>query len=318
MDVAADRLAWDELSAVFGKGDGQENKSKADIQLPPLEGVLRLKTANFAVGGLSWSPLQVTAGLTANGITGEVQNSVVCGIRTAASFAVRNNNQIDLDARLSVKDGALQSTSRCLSLGNVDISGTYSLDARLTGRANGERLAQSLSGEFDFVARDGRFVRAEPLDATFDYLNDTGDFKVAFPDLDKEALPYQLINAKGTLERRRLFAKEIIIEAPPYAITAQGEADLEQQTIDGKGLVTVLLPADKLIKSIPIIGSLVSASMVGIPIAVTGALDQPRVSYLSPAALGTELVNIPLRILKVPLDALQIFTPFLPGSEKKE
>ena len=208
---------------------------EADIQLPPLEGVLRLKAANFAVGGLSWSPLQVTAGLTANGITGEVQNSVVCGIRTAGSFAVQNNNQIDLDAQLSVKDGALQSTSRCLSLGNFDVSGTYSLDARLKGRASGERLAQSLSGEFDFVARDGKFVRAEALDATFDYLNDTGDFKVAFPDLDKEAFPYRLVSAKGTVERQSIFAKEIIIEASPYTITAQATADLERKTIDGKG-----------------------------------------------------------------------------------
>ena len=57
--------------------------------------------------------------------------------------------------------------------------------------------------------------------------------------------------------------------------------------------------------------------MVGIPVEVSGAIDQPRVSYLSPAALGAELVNIPLRILKAPLDALQIFTPFLPGSEQK-
>jgi uncharacterized protein YhdP len=132
---------------------------------------------------------------------------------------------------------------------------------------------------------------------------------VAFPDLNNQAFPYRFISAKGTMERLSIFAKELIIEASPYTITAQGKVNLAQKTIDGQGLVTVLLPADKLIKSIPIVGSLVSGSMVGIPVEVTGAFEQPRVSYLSPAALGAEIVNLPVRILKVPLEALHIFNP---------
>jgi hypothetical protein len=91
---------------------------------------------------------------------------------------------------------------------------------------------------------------------------------------------------------------------------------LERKTIDGKGLVTVLLPAANIIKRIPLIGSILSGSMVGIPVEVSGPLERPRVSYLSPAALGAELVNIPLRILKAPLDALQIFTPFCRTEQK--
>jgi uncharacterized protein YhdP len=226
----------------------------------------------------------------------------------AGSFAVEKNNQIDLDARLSVKEGALQSTSRCLSLGNFDVSGTYSLDARLKGRASGGQLAQSLSGEFDITARDGKFVRAKTLDATFDYLNDTGDFKMAFPDLDKEAFPYRLVSAKGTVERQSILAKEIIIEASPYTITAQGSADLERKTIDGKGLVTVLLPAANIIKRIPLIGSILSGSMVGIPVEISGALDQPRVSYLR--RRSRRRVSIYRCTFEAPLDALQILLRF--------
>ncbi len=309
MDVSADRLVWHELSDLFGQGDGQKGQGSGAVQLPALEGVIRVKADRFAVGAWSWNPLQVTANLTPNGISGEVTSSVVCGIRTTGNLTVEKNDQIKLDLRLSVKDGDLDTTTRCLSSEKSDISGSYSLDARVTGGGRGDQLAASLSGEIDFVARDGKFIRAERLDEIFDYLNDSGDFKVAFPDLDREAFPYRLVSAKGTMEGRNIFAKEIIIEAPPYTITAQGKADLERKTIDAKGLVTVLLPADSIIKSIPLIGSIVRASMVGIPVAVTGPFDQPRVSYLSPADLGAEIVNIPLRILKVPLEALQIFTP---------
>jgi hypothetical protein len=102
---------------------------------------------------------------------------------------------------LSVRDGALESTTRCLSSEKSDITGTYSLDGHLTGHGKRERLAQTLSGGFDLVARDGKFIRAAGVGATFDYLNRTGDFNVAFPDLNKEAFPYDFISAKGTVER---------------------------------------------------------------------------------------------------------------------
>ncbi len=95
-----------------------------------------------------------------------------------------------------------------------------------------------------------------------------------------------------------------------------GTAWLEQKTIDAKGLVTVLLPADKIIKNIPLVGSIVSGSMVGIPVEVTGGFEHPQVSYSSLAALGSEIVNIPLRILGLPLGMLQIFTPRAPEVEK--
>jgi hypothetical protein len=312
MDLSADRLVWDEFSGVFGRGDRQTDKVDAEVQLPPLEGVIRLKTGSFAMGALVLNPLQVTASLTPSGISGKVENSVVCGIQTAGQFAVRKNDEIELDMSLSVRDGKLETTTRCLSSEKSVVTGTYSLNGHLTGHGKRERLAQTLSGRFDLVARDGKFIRAAGVDATFDYLNSTGDFDVAFPDLNKEAFPYHLISAKGTVERQIIFVQEVIVEASPYAITAQGKADLDQKTIDAKGLVTVSLPGTRIIKNIPLVGPILSGSLVGIPVEVRGAIEHPEVSYLSPAALGAELVNIPLRILKMPLDALHMFTPRQP------
>ena len=317
MDVAADRLVWEEFSAVAGTAAGQKEQSNAQVAVPAINGVVRLKTERLDVGTLSWTPLQVAANFTPNGISGEVENSVVCGIQTSGPFAVQKNDQIKFDMRLSVQDGDLDATSRCLSSEKSDISGTYSLDARLAGGGNREGLARSLSGEFDFVARDGKFIRSVGVDATFDYLNHTGDFNVAFPDVNKEAFPYRWISANGTVAGQSIFAKEIIVEASPYAIAAQAKADLEHRTIDAKGLVTVLLPGDQILKNIPLIGSIVSGSMVGIPLEVSGTFDRPQVSYSSPAALGAEIVNIPMRILGLPFGMMQIFTPSAPEVEKQ-
>jgi hypothetical protein len=42
---------------------------------------------------------------------------------------------------------------------------------------------------------------------------------------------------------------------------------------------------------------------------VTGELEHPHVTYLSPADIGAELLNIPLRILGMPIGAMRLFTP---------
>jgi len=186
MDVAADHLGWEEFSELTSPGVRQKEPSGAKFILPALEGAIRLQADRFTFGAFSWKPLRVTALLTANGITAEVKDSVVCGIRTAGRFATRKDDRIDLDVTLSVRDGELDATSRCLSSESSNVSGTYNLDAHVTGGGNRDRLAPTLTSEFAFVARDGKFVRSASLDATFDYLNDTGDFNVAFPDLNKE------------------------------------------------------------------------------------------------------------------------------------
>ena len=54
---------------------------------------------------------------------------------------------------------------------------------------------------------------------------------------------------------------------------------------------------------------MLGGSLVAIPIRVTGPLERPEITYLSPADIGAGLLNIPLRILGMPLGAMRLFTP---------
>ena len=226
MDVTADRLVWEEFSGFTAGGDDAKDKNKARVSLPPLEGLIRLRSDSFAAGSFYSNPLQVSAELTPSGINGEVQDSVVCGIRTAGRFSAHKNGEIKLDMRLSVKDGELESTSRCLSGEKSNITGTYSLNARLAGAGQREQVARTLAGVFDFVARDGKFVRSGGVDATFDYLNRTGDFNVAFPDLNNEAMPYRLIGAKGRVAEQKHFCRRAYYRSNSLCDHGAGERRL--------------------------------------------------------------------------------------------
>jgi hypothetical protein len=73
------------------------------------------------------------------------------------------------------------------------------------------------------------------------------------------------------------------------------------------------VPGDTIIRRIPLVGSIlgIGGSILGIPVRVVGPLESPNVTYLSPADVGTELLNIPVRILGLPFEAIRLFTPNL-------
>ena len=104
---------------------------------------------------------------------------------------------------------------------------------------------------------------------------------------------------------------ELIIRSSLYIITSIGKIDFEHREIDAKGLVTVRVPGDSIIRRIPVLGSIlgVGGSILGIPVRVVGPLGRPNVSYLSPTDVGTELLYVPVRILGLPLEAIRLFTP---------
>jgi hypothetical protein len=314
MDISADRVVWEEISEVIdSEGDRRNNVRSSGISLPPVEGTVRLNADNFTFAGFSSKPLQATASLSPHGISGQIQRGDVCGIATVGKVDF-TDEELGIDMSLSVKNGQLESTSLCLTENKLAISGSYSLQAHVTGRGPVEKVAQTLRGQFEFNAQDGQLAQSPntdtPLEATFDFLNRTGHFDVAFPDLDRESFPFRSISIRGYVEGLALVKDEFIIQSSLATITGNGKIDLEHQQIDARGLVSVRIPGAGIVRRIPIFGSILDpSSLLGIPVRVTGSFENPDVSYLSPADVGAQLLNIPMKVFGLPLEAIRLFTP---------
>jgi uncharacterized protein YhdP len=245
----------------------------------------------------------------------------VCGITTVGKVDF-TDEELGIDMSLSVTDGQLESTSLCLTENKLAISGSYSLQAHVTGRGPVEKVAQTLRGQFEFNAQDGQLAQSPntdtPLEATFDFLNRTGHLDVAFPDLDRESFPFRSISIRGYVEGLTLVKDEFIIQSSLATINGNGKIDLEHQQIDARGLVSVRIPGAGIVRRIPIFGSILDpSSLLGIPVRVTGSFEQPEVSYLSPADIGAQLLNIPMKVFGLPLEAIRLFTPNSWESESK-
>ena len=314
MDVSADRLVWEELSEIIESGNNrQSNEGILGIALPPLEGTVRLKADSFTFAGFSWNALQATASLSQDEFRGTIERGEVCGIGTVGKVDFVNR-ELGLDLSLSATGGQLEPTSLCLTGNKHAVSGSYSLRAHVSGRGTPENVRRTLLGQFEFSARDGQFAPEpttdSPLEAAFDFLNRTGHFDVAFPDLDRESFPFRSISIRGYVEGLTLVKDEFIIQSSLATITGNGKIDLEHQQIDARGLVSVRIPGAGIVRRIPIFGSILDpSSLLGIPVRVTGSFEQPEVSYLSPADVGAQLLNIPMKVFGLPLEAIRLFTP---------
>ena len=323
MDVSADQVVWEEFDQLVNRGSKGGDNSVLGRALPPLEGTVRLKADRFTLAGFSSSPFQAVASLSQNTVNVQIKHADVCGIAAVGNVDVASG-EIGLDVSFSVTGGQLESTSSCLSDNKQAVKGNYSLTGRLSGRGTPEKIAQTLRGDFDFSARDGEILQSPtvdtPLEAAFNYLNNTGDFSVVFPDLDTESFPFRLISSRGTVQGTSLVNDEVTLLSSLYTIAGTGRIDFEHKQIDARGLVSVLLPGDRFIRRIPVVGSFLAGSIVGIvgiPIRMTGSLEHPDVTYLSPADVGAELLHIPVRILGLPLEAIRLFTPNVLEPERK-
>jgi len=308
-NVTGDQVDWEKLQSTFGGESKQPRQNTGGItSFPHVEGTIRLKADRFAFERFNFSPLEATASFSPSGIGADIDHGIACGI-TASGRVDMVGADIGIDLRLSATDAQLEPTTVCLTNHQNDVKGIYSLTARLAGRGNRGQLLQSLKGNFELNARNGEFIRSPGIDATFDYLNATGDFKVAFPDLDRETFPYRFIGVKGRIEGKMLIADEVTVDSRLLNLSGQGKVDLERKQVEGKGLIAVLRPVDQVIARIPVISSISGGSLVGIPVRITGPLERPDVTYLSPADVGAELLNIPLRIFRMPLGSMRLFTP---------
>jgi AsmA-like C-terminal region len=316
LDVTGDQLDWEELRRNFASADKQQQPEKVGAEsFAGLEGTIRFRTNRFTFEGFDFTALETTAAISPSRIRAKIDQAIVCGINVIGRVDVIGS-EILIDVELAAKSAQLEPTTVCLTNLQNQVTGSYSLAARLVTRGERDQLLSALQGSFDLTARNGEFIRSPGIDATFDYLNATGDFQVAFPDLDRQTFPYRLVAVKGRIEGKMLIGDEINVSSSLLNLSGQGRVDLERKQIDGKGLIAVLKPVDEVISRIPGISSMLGGSLVGIPVRVTGELEHPDVTYLSPADVGAELLNIPLRILGMPIGAMRLFTPWRDSHDK--
>jgi hypothetical protein len=174
---------------------------------------------------------------------------------------------------LAARSAQLEPTPICLTHLQNQMTGSYSLAARLVGRGERDYLLRALHGSFELTARNGEFIRSPGIDATFDYLNATGDFQFAFPDLDRQTFPYRFVGVKGRIEGKMLIGDEINVSSSLINLSGQAESTWSETRLTAKAK-----PVDEMISWIPGISSMLGGSRIGTQCELPKSLNTPKLA----------------------------------------
>ena len=257
----------------------------------PSASPLRIDAECFTFDQYTLSSVQADISFDPDYISVEVADSNVCGISCLGRLEVTPQD-ISLDFQLLSHNLKLVTPIKCFGSKEGLITGKLDFEAHVMARGAIEELGKSLNGNFEITARDGKYNRLGLLSKILSFLNPTEIFRGKLRGLTKGGFPYKSLTANGQIHKRILMIDAYAIDAPSMGVTGHGTIDLFAKEVDIKVLVSPFNTADFVIKKTPIIRGILGGTLVSIPIHVTGDFENPKISYLSPSAVGKKLLNI--------------------------
>jgi hypothetical protein len=309
MQMAADRLNWSQIDQIIAlEKTAQPGSNMA------LLGSLKVEVDSFTYDTYSWQQLHADISFSEADTRIIIKKADLCGIQFPGIVKV-SANDVELYFNPLAENQNLAFSVGCLSAKKSLADGNFNLKGELMSKARPTALPQSLTGNLEFTANQGRIYRFGMLAKIFALLNVTEIYRGEVPDLTGKGFAYNSIAAKGVFEDGKLIIKETSIDSPSMGIAIEGNIDLIKKKVNLVVLVAPFKTVDRIVKHIPLVGNILGGTLISIPFRAIGNLDDPDVIPLSPTAVGSGMLGILERTLKLPITIIQ---PVLPGSKNKE
>ncbi len=308
IQLTADRLNWEQIDQITSV-----EKATAPGEKMELLGDLKVELENFTYDSFTWRPVHADISFNKTDTRIVIRKADICDIQFPGIFTV-SGDTFELNFNPVAKDQDLDTSIACLFDKQRWMAGSFNLDGVLMAKTRPSEFPKSLTGNLAFNSAEGRIYRFGMLAKIFALLNVTEIYRGEVPDLKGEGFAYNLITANGVFEDGKLIITETFIDSPSMGIAIEGDIDLSKNKVDLIVLVAPFKTVDRIVKIIPLVGNILGGNLISIPFRAIGDLGDPDVIPLSPTAVGSGLLGILERTLKLPITIIQ---PVLPGSKDK-
>jgi hypothetical protein len=270
----------------------------------PIRGAIRVRTQQLSFGKLAWNPVDADVVLNPGSIDVRLNQANLCGISTPGNITITRDG-LNISLNPSAKDQDLESALACFFNKQHILSGTYTLTGNLAAKGRYGSLAESLEGNVELKAKDGRIFRFNTLSKIISLLSITEIYRGVVPDLLHEGCAYHTIESKGKIKHGKLVLSDSVVDGPCIKTVFHGEIDLVRQKVDVVALVAPLRTVERVVGAAPIMGKLLNEALVTLPVSISGDLADPNVVLLSPNAVGEDLFGVMKQVFKLPLTVFQ-------------
>jgi AsmA-like C-terminal region len=299
-DLQAELIDWNR----FGNGRPQTSQSDPESWLWRLQGSLQVTAGQFKYATYTWSPTQAAILFGPDSVRIAVNQADLCDI--SFSGIIRLSPKIvELYIVPAAKQKRLDPSLTCVLQQKGLATGEYDLHGELLAKSKTQDLTRALMGDVSFAAANGRIYRFGLLAKILALLNVTEIFGGQVPDLVQEGFAYRSINLVGEFQSGRVLMKECVIDGASMGIGCEGDIDLINQEMDLTVLVAPLKTVDRIVGKLPIINNILGGTLISIPFRATGKIGNPTVIPLSPTAVGSGVLGIMERTLKLPITLIQ-------------
>jgi hypothetical protein len=224
----------------------------------------------------------------------EVKRARMCGV----SFPMEVQAEPELNSaavHVNMKDEPLERTVRCLTGGNLEITGNADLTAELRTQGQRPHLLRDMTGTAQAELRKGRVKKFALLGNILSFRN-----IASLHEMKEDGFPYRTITARGRFEKGQFLVEESFFDSDAVRLAASGRVDMLGANSQLTVLVGLLTTVDRVAGAIPIIGDIFGGSMTALPMAVHGDIRDPVIVPLGPRAVTDQLLGIFERTLKLP------------------
>jgi AsmA-like protein len=274
----------------------------------PVRGSIVLRSGFVQYGERKAEPVKALLTLEAERASLQLQEARLCGISFPLTAEAKPGGVLALSVQLSAQKQQLEQTAHCLTERGVQMTGEFDLGAELRTQGTQKQLLRNLQGTIRVEARQGR-VKEFPLILSILSVQNVRDAIKRDASLEKEGFPYRVITASGHLDEGEFALDESFFRSDIVGFAAKGSISLlddPPRPYDSRMTVLVapLAQLDSLMRGIPIVGYVFGGVLTSIPVGVSGDIRRPRVVPLGPEAVGSELLGVFERTLKLPTKLL--------------
>ncbi|MCK7478023.1 MAG: AsmA-like C-terminal region-containing protein [Candidatus Moduliflexus flocculans] len=139
--------------------------------------------------------------------------------------------------------------------GKSEVTGTLSLGGTLTSRGRGaEGFRSNLGGNLKLSMLDGQFGRQTFTVRTLSLLNLKDLLDVKSLGLSSQGMPYQRLTGDIAIDRGVARTENLLLESRAFNLSAHGQVDLPNETIDMNVAVKPFQTLDKVVTKVPVVG----------------------------------------------------------------